>query len=87
MMSLTAEINEFSSRLAAQTGTPGLLSATILILILSILGLLLLSLVLLRSVRKLKPRPIQRNEPEPRLQDPWLEAGRRMQVDDPPSET
>ncbi len=87
MMSLITAIIALNSTSSPPTGVPGLLSAAAVILIMSILGLLLLSLVLVRSARQLKPRPIQKNEPEPRQQDPWLEAGRRIQIDEPPTET
>ena len=86
-MWLNAVKNALNTMPAAQPDTPGLISAAALILILSILGLLLFALVLVRSVRRLKPRANQSSEPQPRLEDPWFEAGRRMQAEEPPTET
>tara|TARA_Y100000589_G_scaffold313294_1_gene334519 strand:+ start:2799 stop:3062 length:264 start_codon:yes stop_codon:yes gene_type:complete len=86
MMLLTAANMALSPSPTVPPTTPGLVSAAILILILSMLGLLLLSLVLLRSVRQLKPRSTRKNEPQPRLEDPWFEAGRRMEIKDPPAD-
>lgn len=69
-----------STDLPSQSDVQGLLSVAAMVVILSVTGLLLITLVLARSTRRIKARRLEKVADSSLQQDVWMEAGRRLLV-------
>ena len=82
MRSLTPASKGLEALLSTQPPHSQLISSAGLLLGLCILILLFLALLLVRSLRRLKPGPYEPRRHDPLEEDLWMEAGRRLRIDD-----